>query len=57
MSEKLLKFSTDKSQNLSLKEFRERFASYSDQDYYHEAMERSIKLRSRRFLLHNLSYS
>ena len=54
MSKKLLKFSTDKSQNLSLKEFRERFASYSDKDYYHEAMER---VRPRRFLLHNLSYS
>ena len=32
---------------------QERFASYNDQDYYHEAIE---YIRPRKFLLHNLSY-
>ena len=53
MPEKLIKFSTDESQASMIEGFQERFASYSDHDYYHEAIE---YIRPRKFLLHNLSY-
>ena len=54
MPEKIVKFSTSKSQNLIINGFRERFASYKDQDYYYEAME---VIKPRKFLLHSLSYN
>ena len=53
MPEKLIKFSTNKSQTLMIKGFHKRYASYSDLDYYHQATER---IKPRRFLLHTLSY-
>jgi hypothetical protein len=53
MPEKLIKFSTNKSQTLMIEGFHKRYASYSDMDYYQQAME---QIRPRRFLLHNLSY-
>ena len=53
MPEKLIKFSTDESQASMIEGFQERFSSYSDQDYYHEAIE---YIRPRKFLLHKLSY-
>ena len=51
--EKLIKFSTNKNQTLMIEGFKKRFASYNDQNYYHEAME---YIRPRKFLLHTLSY-
>ena len=53
MPEKLIKFSTDKSQTLMIKGFQKRYASCDDRDYYNQATER---IRPRRFLLHTLSY-
>jgi hypothetical protein len=53
MPEKMIKFSIDKSQASMLEGFQQRFHSYSDQDYYHEALE---YIRPFRNLLHNLSY-
>ena len=53
MPEKFIKFSTGKNQASMIGGFQERFASYNDQDYYHEAIE---YIRPRKFLLHNLSY-
>jgi hypothetical protein len=53
MSEKLIKFSTNKSQTLMIEGFHKKYASYSNQDYYHHAMD---IIRPRRFLLHTLSY-
>ena len=53
MPEKLIKFSTNKSQTLMIEGFHKRYASYSDLDYYHKASE---CIKPRRFLLHNLSY-
>jgi hypothetical protein len=51
--EKLIKFSTNKNQTLMIEGFKKRFASYNDQNYYHEAME---YIRPRKFLLHTLSF-
>jgi len=51
--EKLIKFSTNKSQTLMIEGFHKSYASYNDLDYYQQAME---QIRPRRFLLHNLSY-
>ena len=53
MPEKLIKFSTNKSQTLMIEGFNKRFVSYSDQYYYLQAME---YIRPRKFLLHTLSY-
>ena len=53
MTEKLLKFSTDKNQALMIKAFKKRHASSNDRYYYYKAIE---SFRTRRFLLHNLSY-
>ena len=53
MPEKLLKFTTGKSQTLMIEGFQKRFTSYNDRDFYHEAVE---YIRPRSFLLHNLSY-
>jgi len=53
MPEKLIKFSTSKSQTLMIEGFHKRYASYSDQDYYQQASER---IKPRRFLSHDLSY-
>jgi len=51
--EKLIKFTTHKSQALMIEGFHKRFSSYTNQDYYHEAME---YIRPRKFLLHDLTY-
>ena len=52
--EKLLKFSTDKNQTLMIEAFKKRHSnSYNDRYYYYKAIE---SFRTRRFLLHNLSY-
>ena len=54
MPEKLLKFSTDKNQTLMIEAFKKRHSnSYNDRYYYYKAIE---SFRTRRFLLHNLSY-
>ena len=53
MPERSIVFSTDKSQVSVIKGFQERFATYGDQDYYHEAME---YITQRKLLLYNLSY-
>jgi radical SAM superfamily enzyme YgiQ (UPF0313 family) len=53
MPEKFIKFSTSKNQTSLIDGFKKRFASYNDQDYYHEAME---YIRPSDFLLYNLSY-
>ena len=53
MPEKLIKFSTNKSQTLVIEGFHKRYASYGDLDYYQQAMECIIP---HRFLSHNLSY-
>ena len=53
MPEKFIKFSTGKNQTSLIDGFKKRFASYNDQNYYHEAME---YIRPRKFLLHTLSY-
>jgi len=56
MPEKLIKFSTDKSQTLMIEGFQKRFSSSScnnEQDYYHKAME---YIKPRRFLVHKMTY-
>ena len=54
MSEKVLKFSTDKNQTLMIEAFKKRHdGSSDDRSYYYKAIE---SFRTRRFLLHNLSY-
>lgn len=52
-TEKFIKFTTHKSQALMIEGFYKRFSSYTNQDYYHEAME---YIRPRKFLLHDLAY-
>ena len=51
--EKLIKFSTSKSQTLMIEGFHKRYATYGDLDYYQQAAERIKPLG---FLLHDLSY-
>ena len=53
MSEKLIKFSTDKSQTLMIEGFNKKYASFSGLDYYNQAME---FIKPRRFLLHQMTY-
>ena len=52
-TEKSIKFTTHKSQVLMIEGFHKRFSSYTNKDYYHEAME---YIRPRKFLLHDLTY-
>ena len=53
MSEKLIKFSIDDSRTSKISGFKERFASYTDKDFYSVALDFMIPKSS---LLHVLTY-
>ena len=53
MPKKQLRFTVDKTQASIISGFQERFASYTDKDFYNAAME---FIKPRKFLLHSLVY-